>query len=247
MSGTDPMPMPTAGGEADDFADKWRARWPEWLLAEVFVAPAQRPAALAWAALQQELLDAAWGGSDARPGELKLAWWMEELQGWTQGRRRHPLGRVLQREPAPWSGLAAALPALGRSRERPLDADDAVSTLLPIADAAADIELALFGPTGSTERDTTSRLIAATWLAIRLRLDPAAAVPLSLLGTGDANSDAAVAAWRNALRDRWPASDGAPRVRRLWSALARLRLGSAGDAPPAAPRVLWSAWRAARN
>ncbi|MFQ6313658.1 hypothetical protein ACLMLE_27050, partial [Lysobacter capsici] len=51
-----------------DFAGKWRARWPEWSVAEVFVPRSQRATAVAWAALQQELTDAAWAAGDALPG-----------------------------------------------------------------------------------------------------------------------------------------------------------------------------------
>ena len=48
-------------------------RWPEWHVAEVFVPRrAARTGASAWFALRQELTDAAWGGSDPRPGEAKL-------------------------------------------------------------------------------------------------------------------------------------------------------------------------------
>src|SRR5690606_14891514 len=74
------------------FLDKWRARWPEWRIAEVFVPAPRRPATLAWLGLRQELADAAWGGADPRPGAAKLAWWSDELRGWASGRRRHPLG-----------------------------------------------------------------------------------------------------------------------------------------------------------
>lgn len=244
---TDGNVVPKSGDDVDDFIGKWRVRWPEWPLAEVFVAPAQRPVALAWAALQQELLDAAWGGRDARPGELKLAWWMEELQGWSAGRRRHPLGRVLQRQEAPWSMLAAALPALGRSRERPLDADDAFATLEPVARAAAGIEAVLFGAVAPGGSDAAIRLVSATWLATRARSGDDPAVPLALLGA-EGGEARALDAWRTALRSRWPdARGGATRVRRLWAALARSRLDARDMAVPAAARVLWRAWRAARN
>lgn len=237
--------VPPSGDDIDGFVGKWRARWPEWPLAEVFVSPEQRPVALAWASLQQELLDAAWAGRDARPGELKLAWWMEELQGWTQGRRRHPLARVLKPTAAPWTPLAIALPALGRSRERPLDADDAFAALESVCAAAAQVELALFPGGDGVE---TSRAIAATWLATRERVDgDAAAVPLALLG-GEGESESARAAWRAVLRARWPQTHAqVPRIRRLWAALARLRLDTTGEQVPGAHRVLWRAWRAARN
>lgn len=243
---TDENAVPVSGDDGEGFVAKWRERWPEWPLAEVFIAPAQRPVALAWAALQQELLDAAWGGHDARPGELKLAWWMEELQGWTQGRRRHPLGRVLQRQPAPWAALAAALPALGRSRERPLDADDAFAALESVARAVAGIEASLFDPPPTASSDAAVPLVTATWLATRTRMGDDAAVPLALLEP-DGTPGGGLDAWRSTLRSRWPeARGGVPRVRRVWAALARARLDSK-DAAPAAPRVLWSAWRAARN
>lgn len=97
---------------ADTFIAKWRARWPEWELAMVFVPAAQRPLAEAWFSLLQELADAAWAGADPTPGLAKLAWWQEELGGWSKGARRHPLGVVLQPQAAPWQALGRALPDL---------------------------------------------------------------------------------------------------------------------------------------
>ena len=79
------------------FLAKWRARWPEWAVAEVFVPAAQRERAQAWFALRDELGDAAWGGQDPLPGDAKLGWWAEELDGWSRGARRHPLGLALQK------------------------------------------------------------------------------------------------------------------------------------------------------
>ena len=94
------------------FLGKWQAQWPEWRVAEVFVPEAHRARAQAWFALRDELGDAAWGGDDPRPGDAKLGWWAEELDGWSRGARRHPLGLSLQKVPAPWDSLAACLPAL---------------------------------------------------------------------------------------------------------------------------------------
>lgn len=239
MSGT-AGPADAGDDALASFMGKWLERWPEWPLAEVFVARDRRETAVAWAVLQQELLDAAWGGSDARPGEAKLAWWHEELQGWSQGRRRHPLGRLLQRHPAPWAALADALPALGHSRERPLDADDAFAAIRPAAAAALRIEADLFGGAASDAEP-----IAATWLAWRVIQHGEPAVPLAVLG--EAGQGDAVGRWREALRRRWPSGRGAARVRRLWSTLARLRLASGPGGAPLAWRVLWAAWRAARN
>lgn len=252
MSRTPAPSTPDEPEALDAFIGKWRARWPEWSVAEVFVPPAHRPIALAWAALQQELTDAAWGGSDARPGEAKLLWWQEELQGWTLGRRRHPLGAELQRLPAPWAGLAAALPSLRDSRARPADAADAFAQLLPPATAAAAIEQALFA--GVPADAPAVRLVGATWLQARLARDGAVAVPLSaLVRVGESDGENyrdhdGEAWWRDELLREWPAAGRATRPRRLWAALARARLarGAAGQ-PLAAWAALWVAWRGARN
>ena len=247
MSGAQTPPT-EAGAEAlDAFIGKWRARWPEWSVAEVFVPPAQRPVVLAWAALQQELTDAAWGGSDARPGEAKLLWWQEELHGWSQGRRRHPLGGALQRQPASWAELAAALPTLRDSRERPADRQESVAQLLPLASVAGAIEQALFG--GVPASAPVAPVIVAAWLQARLVRDGATAVPLSALarrpGSGDTDCEAA---WRAELLRHWPTADGATRPRRLWAAIARARLARGGaDQPLPAWAALWAAWRGARN
>ncbi len=248
MSEALPPPTPDRADALDAFVGKWRARWPEWSVAEVFVSATHRPVALAWAALQQELTDAAWGGSDARPGEAKLLWWHDELQGWALGRRRHPLGAALQRLPAPWSELAAALPSLRDSRERPADGAEAFAQLLPLATAAVVIERALFS---DAQVDASAvRLVVSTWLQGRLARDGASAVPLSTLARPvgpDGNADR-IAAWRDELLRDWPAAARGTRPRQLWAAIARARLarGDAGRPLPAWV-ALWVAWRGARN
>lgn len=225
------------------FIGKWRARWPEWALAETFVPVAQRQTALAWAALQQELADAAWGGRDARPGELKLGWWLEELQGWSQGRRRHPLGQALQRLPAPWAALAAALPSLVETRERPLDYADATSQLDTYAAALAAVDAALFGAAPAAG---DAAVASAGLLHARLAHEGESAVPLGVLAR--VGETAATAAWAEELRRHWPAEPAATRPRRLWAALALARLRAGDAARPLSPwRALFSAWRGARG
>ncbi|UHQ24855.1 phytoene/squalene synthase family protein [Lysobacter sp. 5GHs7-4] len=245
---TDGAPASDEGAHAPDdalasFIGKWRARWPEWALAETFVPAAQRETALAWAALQQELADAAWGGRDARPGELKLGWWLEELQGWSLGRRRHPLGQTLQRRPAPWAALAAALPTLLDTRERPLDRDDAIGQLRTYAGALAAVDAALFG-TQAGEGDNA--VVAAGLLHARLAHEGASAVPLSVLA--QAGEDAAIAVWTRDLHAHWPKPPAATVPRRLWAALASARLRGGDAARPLSPwRALLSGWRGARG
>lgn len=222
------------------FIDKWRARWPEWAVAEVFIPRGQREIVLAWMSLLQELTDAAWGGSDPRPGEAKLGWWAEELQGWSRGARRHPLGQVLQRFSAPWAQLATALAQLRESRDRPVDAADAFAQIQDLAVAAAAIEQVLFD--GSTGTDET---IAASLLHMRLAHHPADAAPLQALA--QAGEGAAIAEWTRQLAAHAP-SGAAARPRRVLGSLARARLRR-GEAvqPVSALQALWVAWRAARG
>ncbi len=225
----------------DDFLGKWRGRWPEWRIAQVFVAESQRETAEAWFALLQEWTDAAWAGDDPTPGFAKLAWWQEELTGWAKGLRRHPLGRSLQKQPAPWSMLGAALPALQAVRE-PLRAWAAPSqlatTLQPLTAAIADAERGLFASETAPVADAFALLAAhALW-----HRDEAVAA-------------AQARAWAQQLVSTPPASmslQGAgSRPRRIHDALtcARLRRVAAGGEVSALPpaTALWRSWRAARG
>jgi len=233
-------PGPARDEALDSFLDKWRARWPEWAVAQAFVPPQQRDVALAWAALQQELTDAAWGGSDARPGEAKLAWWMEELQGWSRGLRRHPLGLTLQKLPAPWTTLGAAIPSLRETRERPRDRDEAFAVLAPFAQAVAQIEAALFDATPASAPAAQSSLLHA-----RLAQTGEAAVPMSVIAR--AGEGATTRAWAAELLEAWPHAE-ASRPRRVWNALARQRLRRGDASLPLPPwSALWTAWRGARG
>lgn len=212
----------TDDASLDSFIAKWRARWPEWAVAEAFVPVLQRETAVAWFALLQELTDAAWGGDDPTPGVAKLAWWQEELRGWSQGRRRHPLGLALQRQAAPWTELAAVLPVLQANRAVVADAASALASLQDFATVAAAAERALLGQPSAAEA------IAACLLATH---------PRWIVEAGH----------RADLLTRWPSAQGAT-PRRIAAALARKRLtGRAWAAPLPLWRALWTAWRAARH
>lgn len=236
----------------DSFIGKWRERWPEWQVAEVFVPVASRAQWLAWFALRQELLDAAWAGADPRPGEAKLGWWAEELHGWSQDRRRHPLGATLAALPAPWTHLAAALPALASARDRAVDLDEARATLAPFAAAVAEVDNAL-GHDAPVPVPVRAADGALHLLAQRAVGDDDNAVPLSVrarLGA-EAGPAEATSAWAAELLQAWTQADG-PRAVRIHAALlqARLRQLAAGTAPPQPPsrwRSLVVAWRAARG
>jgi len=232
-------------GEATAFVDKHRARWPEWEIAAVYLPPAQRAPVAAWLALLQELGDAAWGGEDPTPGQAKLAWWQEELQGWAAGRRRHPLGQVLVRDAIPWAALAAGLPSLAGSRERPADSTGAIATPGPFVVAAAGVEAALLGVEAAA---ASSGDLASAMLSERLLHHRAQAVPLQLQAQFGAT---AAAAWASALLASWPRGTPVARARRLQAMLQRARLrqlasGAATPVPLSRWATLWRGWRAAR-
>lgn len=246
----------TGSDALEGFLDKWRARWPEWPVAEAFVPPAQRATAVAWFALLQEFEDAMNIAGDPLPADAKLAWWGEELRDWSRRRSRHPLGRVLEPLSAPWNELADALPVLIEARAQPADEAAAFAQWAEFARALGAVEDAVFAVAGGASTggategggraaQARSEAIAAQWLAARLLAAGAAAAPASLAQSS--------AAWAGRLRQRWPARiAAAPVPGRLRSALGRARLRSLRDGvegvPPLSPlRTLWLGWRAARG
>lgn len=216
---------------ADAFVAKWRARWPEWALSQVFVPTAQRDGWAAWFALVDELLEAAWAHADPRPGEAKLGWWAQELQGWAAGARRHPLGRVLPLGHPAWTRLAAALPALATARNAA--SPDALRAVLPaVADALGAVD-ALLAP--STPPGTQAGWMA--WLVVR-RMAIGAVDPASAPAGGPPPADPHATRAAHASRS---ASD-------LWRAIAHARMRRGDASRPLPPwRALLTAWRTARN
>lgn len=218
------------------FLDKWRARWPEWRVAEAFVPMPERERAAAWLSLRDELGQAAWGGEDPRPGDAKLAWWAEELDGWARGRRRHPLGVLLQKVAAPWDTLAACLPALRASRERPAGLDAALFMLEPYAEALAGVSQHLF----ESQAPAPARNVVVSLLAERLLLNASGVTPLG---------DLDVRGWARGLLDQWPPPGDGTRPGRVHAAIVRGRLSRFADGKsPTMPAisVALAAWRAAR-
>lgn len=216
----------------DEFLGKWRARWPEWAIAEAFLPAGQRPLARAWLALRGELAEAAWGGDDPRPGAAKLGWWEEELRGWSRGARRHPLGQALHKQPVDWAALAAALPALRLRRVPEQDRATTLAGLAPLAQTLAALTARLFDAVPASASEAMADALLAEWV---LRL-PQRGVPAA--GT-DIPSLLAV-----------PPLRAGARVERIHAGLVRARLrrvvrGRPGPLP--APVALLAAWRAARG
>ncbi|MDQ6646885.1 MAG: phytoene synthase, partial [Pseudomonadota bacterium] len=77
------------------FIDKWLAVQPQQRVALVFVDGRQYPGHVALAALEQELLGAAYGIREPQVAAAKLNWWAEELTGAASSGGRHPLTQVL--------------------------------------------------------------------------------------------------------------------------------------------------------
>ncbi len=240
----------TESSGTDNFIDKWRARWPEWRVAEVFVPHDERERTLAWFALRQELTDAAWGGSDPQPGEAKLAWWAEELDGWVQGRRRHPLGQVLQRQPVPWGLLVSCLSALQASREQAVDTAQAIEVLEPFAEGVSGVAATLY----RSDTPAPARSVVVGLLAERLLTQGAGAVPRHIQAdqANAADADTAARTWARDLLQAWPPVHDGSRAGRIHAALLQARLRAfVGGVPASVPvsywRALGLAWRAARR
>lgn len=231
----------------DSFLDKWRYRWPEWRVAEVFVPAHQREPAVAWFTLLQEFEDAMNIVGDPTPADAKLAWWGEELRDWSRRRSRHPLGRMLEPHEAPWFDLAEALPALVRLRERPRDMMSAFAAAQPLAQAMVAVEDRLLDHAEAQSPVLRAQAICCQLLASRLSAIGGSAVPLEAVERSGAEQ-----AWAQALLDQWPPHAGEAVPRRLWSALMRSRLQrfgreGQGTKPLSGLRLLWLAWRAARS
>ena len=219
----------TDSSALDSFLAKWRAQWPEWAVAEVFLPPPQRQRARAWLALRGELTEAAWGGDDPTPGAAKLGWWEEELAGWSRGARRHPLGLALQKLPLDWPLLAAGIPALRASRSPEGDREQSLRGLAPFARAQAVLSAQLFETMPPASTQPMAEALLAEWV---LHL-PGRGVPAA--GT-DVPSLLALPPLREA-----------PRAERIHAGLVRARLARATSGPLSAPVALLASWRAARG
>lgn len=225
------------------FLEKWRARWPEWSVAEIFIAPERRDIAEAWFALLQEFDDVLNISGDPLPADAKLAWWGEELRGWSAQRSRHPLGRRLEPVRAPWASLADALPMLAAARETPAGSDEAFAALAPYGVAVAAVEADVLG------RAPEADAVLAHVLAARLADMGIAAVPTAFRRADDA---ASVRAWAMAVLQRWRGSRQAARERRVLATYARGRLDRLSrkgvPAPlPSRALLLFAGWRSARG
>jgi len=224
-----------------EFIAKWRERWPEWSIAEVFVPSGQRPLVAAWFALLQELTLAAWAGDEPAPGRIKLAWWQDELNGWGKRRRRHPLGEILLARPLSWTQLAQTLNGLSLSRDSAPGNTAAAAELLPLAQVLLASEAVLFEDTAFEDTAASAADPRST--------DPRSTLLDLLAEQALLRGDAPSANQLLAERARLPLIPR-PRPRRLQSAILAGRLRQLQRGQPQRPlprwRCLLEAWRAAR-
>ena len=89
------MTSAAPGGPLQSYVDKWLAVQPRQRIALAFVDGARYPGHIALAALEQELLSAAYGIREPQVATVKLNWWAEELSGAAASGGRHPLTQVL--------------------------------------------------------------------------------------------------------------------------------------------------------
>lgn len=82
-------------GALQSYVDKWLAVQPQQRIALAFVDPRKYPGHIALAALEQELLAAAYGIREPQVAATKLNWWAEELAGAPTSGGRHPLTQLL--------------------------------------------------------------------------------------------------------------------------------------------------------
>jgi len=241
------MTTPTA---LDSFLDKWRSRWPEWSVGEVFVPQDQRMKTLAWFALLQEFEDILNIAGDPLPADAKLGWWGTELRDWAGHRSRHPLGRLLEPVPAPWATLADALPALVTARERPADAVAALASLAGYAQAVSEVEAVVLGGQPRQPGAIAAQVLATRLAEAGLQAVPRARQPVDLEAT--AARERAQRDWAGDLLATWPARAGGASARRMWASFARHRLDQFAQGRVPQPgrqplRLLWRAWRAAQG
>ena len=86
-------------GALQSYIDKWLSVQPYQRVALTFVDPARYPGHIALAALEQELLAAAYGIREPQVAAVKLNWWAEELSGAATSGGRHPLTKQLFADP----------------------------------------------------------------------------------------------------------------------------------------------------
>ena len=208
------------------FIDKWLAVQPQQRVALAFVDGRRYPGHVALAALEQELLGAAYGIREPQVAVAKLNWWAEELAGAPASGGRHPLTQVLFDEERAHAiagelWLTPVLAAMAQLEQgTAADFPAQVEAALPLHGALAALETAWwYGADASPERASRVAVLNHLLYAL-LRLE------------------------QDVERDRLPL----PMARLARHGLGRAQLGTAGAAREPASRaqlhVLLACWKA---
>jgi phytoene synthase len=141
------------------FIDKWLAVQPQQRVALVFVDGQRYPGHIALAALEQELVAAAYGIREPQVAVAKLNWWAEELAGAASSGGRHPLTQVIFDDErahaiAGERWLAPVLAAMTQLEQgTPADFATQMTAAAPLHGALAALETAWwYGADASPER-----------------------------------------------------------------------------------------------
>ena len=159
------------------FIDKWLAVQPQQRIALAFVDGRRYPGHVALAALEQELLSAAYGIREPQVAAAKLGWWAEELAGAAASGGRHPLTQVLFDDErahaiASEQWLAPVLAAMAQL-EQGTAADFAaqVQAAMPLHGALATLETAWWYGAGAAGEHAAQVAVLNHLLYALLRLD----------------------------------------------------------------------------
>jgi phytoene synthase len=157
----------------DSYIDKWLAIQPQQRIALPFVEGEGREGYVALAALEQELIAAAYGIREPQVALAKLGWWAEELSGAAASGGRHPLTKALFADPRArrvpgdrWvAPVLAAMEQLDEGTAAHFEGQLAAATIMH--GALASLETAWwFGPEASPAK--ASRVAALSHLLFAL-------------------------------------------------------------------------------
>lgn len=172
--------LPVTHGALQSYVDKWLAVQPAQRMALAFVDPVAYPGHIALAALEQELLAAAYGIREPHVALGKLNWWAEELSGAAASGGRHPLTQVLFDDErahaiAPERWLAPVLAAMAQLEEgTAADFSAQVAAASPLHGALAALETAWwYGNEASSGRAARVAVLGHLLYALRRLEDDA--------------------------------------------------------------------------
>lgn len=225
-----PSAPPTPLQAIQSYVDKWLTVQPAQHLALVFVKPERYLGHLALAALEQEIIAAAYGIREPTVALNKLNWWAEELSGAMVTGGHHPLTQALFADPRAqeisaelW--MAPALAAMAQFEDgTPADFAAQLLAATPMHGALARLETAWwYGPAANATRAEREAVLSHVLHVLRRLEDDADRDRLPLPMAQLARYDLA----RNALATPSAARNGAigaqlEDIQAAWREAARL-------------------------